>query len=136
VPASRSRSRRLLSVAAAATLFGSACGGGSSPSSPSPPPTPDNAFRITITTAGSVSPSELVVPPGTRVLFVNSHNQQHEMTSDPHPEHTDCPPINSVGLLRPGENRETGNLVAVRTCGFHDHSNPSNISLQGRIVVR
>ena len=118
-----------------AALLGSACGGSSSnPSSPSP--TPDNAFRITIGAGGSVSPVELVVPPGTRVLFVNNHSQQHEMTSDPHPEHTDCTAINSVGLLRPGENRETGNLVAVRTCGFHDHANPSNAAVQGRIVVR
>jgi hypothetical protein len=126
----------LPTVAAAAAVFGLACGGGSSPSSPSPSPTPDTAFRVTITASGSISPSELVVPPGTRVVFVNSHSQPHEMTSDPHPEHTDCPAINAVGLLRPGENRETGNLVAVRTCGFHDHSNPTNKALQGRIVVR
>ena len=32
--------------------------------------------------------------------------------------------------------RETGNLVTVRTCGFHDHGNPSSTSLQGRIIVR
>ena len=121
---------------AAAALLGMACGGGSNgtPSSPTPPP--DNAFRITIGTGRTVSPAELVVPPGTRVLFVNNHNQQHEMTSDPHPEHTDCPAINAVGLLRPGESRETGNLVTVRTCGFHDHGNPSSTSLQGRIIVR
>ena len=119
---------------AAALLIGAACGGSSSPSSPTP--APDNAFRITIGTNGAVSPAELVVPPGTRVLFVNNHNQQHEMNSDPHPEHTDCPAINSVGLLRPGESRETGNLVTVRTCGFHDHGNPSSTALQGRIIVR
>jgi plastocyanin len=126
--------RVLAWVLGASALLGSACGGDSSPSSPSP--TPDNPFRITIGANGAVSPTELVVPPGTRVLFVNSHNQQHEMTSDPHPEHTDCPALNSVGLLRPGESRETGNLVAVRTCGFHDHGNPSSTALQGRIVVR
>jgi len=120
---------------AAALLTGAACGGSSSSPS-SPTPAPDNAFRITIGTNGAVSPAELVVPPGTRVLFVNNHNQQHEMNSDPHPEHTDCPAINSVGLLRPGESRETGNLVTVRTCGFHDHGNPSSTALQGRIIVR
>ena len=120
---------------AAALLIGAACGGSSSSPS-SPTPAPDNAVRITIGTNGAVSPAELVVPPGTRVLFVNNHNQQHEMNSDPHPEHTDCPAINSVGLLRPGESRETGNLVTVRTCGFHDHGNPSSTALQGRIIVR
>ena len=131
-----SKLRRRAWPLAAIVLLGLGCGGSSDNGSPSSPSPPDNAFRVTITAAGSVSPSELVVPPGTRVLFVNNHAQQHEMTSDPHPEHTDCTAINSVGLLRPGENRETGNLVAVRTCGFHDHSNPSSTSLQGRIVVR
>lgn len=135
MPVLRSSLRLLRQGVASVALVGVGCGGGNSgPSSPSPPP--DTAFRITIGANGSASPSELVVPPGTRVLFVNNHNQQHEMTSDPHPEHTDCTAINSVGLLRPGETRETGNLVAVRTCGFHDHTNPSNPSLQGRIVVR
>ena len=126
--------RVLAWVLGATALLGSACGDSSSPSSQSP--TPDNPFRITIGGNGAVSPPELVVAPGTRVLFVNSHNQQHEMTSDPHPEHTDCTAINAVGLLRPGESRETGNLVTVRTCGFHDHNNPTSASLQGRIVVR
>ena len=58
------------------------------------------------------------------------------MASDPHPEHTDCPEINQVGLLTPGATRETGNLVTVRTCGFHDHDNPTNAGLRGRIIIR
>jgi hypothetical protein len=58
------------------------------------------------------------------------------MTSDPHPDHTDCPEINQVGLLSPGQSRETGNLVTVRTCGFHDHDNPSAQSLTGQIIVQ
>jgi len=58
------------------------------------------------------------------------------MTSDPHPEHNLCPEINQVGLLMPGQARETGNLVTVRTCGFHDHENPDNNLLTGRLVIR
>jgi hypothetical protein len=58
------------------------------------------------------------------------------MGSDPHPDHTACPELNQVGLLRPGETRETGNLVLVRTCGYHDHNDFDNTSLQGRIVIR
>ena len=109
------------------------CGGSTPPSGPdAPPPGP----LITISTAGIVSPKELTVSPGARVLFTNSDARRHDVTSDPHPEHTDCPEINQVGVLTTGQTRETGNLVAVRTCGFHDHDNPDNTNLQGRIVVR
>ena len=58
------------------------------------------------------------------------------MTSDPHPEHNDCPEINTVGLLQAGERRETANLVTVRTCGFHDHDDANNNTLKGSIVIR
>ena len=112
----------------------SSCGGGGD--SPTSPPPSTNPYRITIGANGVTSPSELVVPPGTRVLFTNNHNVVHDMTSDPHPEHDICLEINQVGLLRPGEARETGNMVQVRTCGFHDHIDFENRGLQGRIVVR
>ena len=107
---------------------------GSSPTTPAP--TPENPYRITISATGAVAPTELVVPPGTRVLFVNNDSRRHDMTSDPHPEHNLCPEINQVGLLMPGQARETGNLVTVRTCGFHDHENPDNNLLTGRLVIR
>ena len=87
-------------VALMLCLLLASCGGGSSsPPGPSPPSNPNT---ITITAAG-VSPKELTVQPGTRVLFVNSDNRRHEMTSDPHPEHTDCTEINSVGALSRGK---------------------------------
>jgi plastocyanin len=120
----------MLSLAVLATC----CGGGSS-SQPTVPTAPDPVRTITITTSG-VGPKELTVAPGTRVLFVNNDTRRHQVGSDPHPDHTDCPEINAVGVLDPGQSRETGNLVTVRTCGFHDHENPSNASLQGRIVIR
>ena len=121
--------------AVAAFVLFSACGGGggSTPTNPNPPP--GNQFRVTITASG-VSPKELTVPPGTRVLFVNNDSRRRDMTSDPHPEHNDCPEINDVGLLAIGQTRETGNLVAVRTCGFHDHDDPDNNNVKGRIVIK
>ena len=61
---------------------------------------------------------------GTVLRFVNNDVRAHNMTSDPHPEHTDCPELNSVGLLQPGQSRESGNLNIVRTCGFQDHDDP------------
>ena len=76
------------------------------------------------------------MPQGTRVLFVNNSGRRRDMTSDPHPDHTECPEINAVGALNNGQSRETGNLNIVRTCGFHDHDDPSNTAVQGRIIIR
>ena len=70
------------------------------------------------------------------MLFINNDSRRHDMTSDPHPEHGDCPEIDQVGLLNSGQRRESGNFVAVRTCGYHDHEDPFNTNLHGRIVVR
>jgi hypothetical protein len=58
------------------------------------------------------------------------------MSSDPHPEHTNCPAINDVGFIQAGQTKLTGNLNVVRTCGFHDHNQPSNTALQGSIVIQ
>jgi len=58
------------------------------------------------------------------------------MYSNPHPEHTDCPEINQVGHLDPGQSRQTGNLNVARTCGFHDHMNAENRALQGTITIQ
>jgi plastocyanin len=126
---------RTLAVTAGLCLSVAACGGGGS-STPAPSPMPSNPNVITISSGGIASPKELTVAPGTRVLFVNNDDRRHDMTSDDHPDHLDCPAINQVGLLASGQNRETGNLNVVRTCGFHDHENADNSNLKGRIVVR
>ena len=66
---------------------------------PSPPPV--QSTTITITGAG-VSPKNVIVSLGDRVLFVNNDTRSHNMTSDPHPDHNDCPEINQVGFLSAG----------------------------------
>jgi plastocyanin len=76
------------------------------------------------------------VTPGTRVTFVNNDTRAHDMASDPHPVHTDCPELNQVGFLNAGQSRQSGNLNTVRTCGFHDHNRDSDESLQGTISIR
>lgn len=129
------RARRVVAgmgVAAAMTITLSSCGG-STPTQPEPPPVVTTTITIT---ASGANPRNIQVAPGSRVRFVNSDTRPHDMTSLPHPEHTDCPEINQVGVLTPGQARETGNLVTVRTCGYHDHDLPNNASLTGQIVVR
>jgi len=83
-----------------------------------------------------VSPKTLTVAAGSRVTFVNNDTRVHDMESNPHPEHTDCPPINDVGFLSPGQSRQTGNLNTRRTCGFHDHDQDQNTNLQGSIIIQ
>jgi len=128
-------SRLLITSPLAGLIAG--CGGPVS-TTPSPPltcSTLPNAMTILIVT-NAVCPQTVTVAPGSRVLFVNNDSVEHQMFSNPHPEHTDCPEINQVGDLRPGQQRETGNLNTVRICGFHDHLNDQVRALQGTIAIR
>jgi plastocyanin len=121
-----------------ATVLGLAACGGSASTTPSPPltcSTLPNATTILIVN-NAVCPQTVAVSPGSRVLFVNGDTREHQMFSNPHPEHTECPDINQVGSLQPGQQRETGNLNTPRSCGFHDHLHDDIRALQGTIVVR
>ena len=127
-------------AATALTIAACGGGGGGSPTTPTNPGggTGDGGtagMTITIGSDGRVSPSTLTVPVGSRVTFTNNHNRPHDMSSDPHPEHTQCPEI-TVGNLTPGQSRQTQNLTIARTCGFHDHNENSNTALQGTIRIQ
>jgi plastocyanin len=101
----------------------------SSPSAPS-----EAEATITIGAAG-VFPREVRIKAWGRVKFVNNDTRSHAILSDPFDLHTQCPPINAVGVLPPGESGTTGTLNLPGTCGFHDHNNHDDASLRGRIVV-
>ena len=132
---------------AAAAVALAACGGSGSsssaspsgPSPTSPTTTPGGAVATTtITIMNNVaSPKDIIVARGSQVTFVNNDTLSHNVTSDPHPEHTDCPEINQVGFLSAGQQRQTGNMVTNRTvCGFHDHDLPNVAGLQGSITIQ
>lgn len=117
-----------------------ACGGGGSPGGPSGggggnPVLPGAAATITVS-AGGASPREVTVPAGSRVNFVNQTGTNIEMHSDPHPIHTDCPPLNAVGALRNGETGQTSPLATPGRCGFHDHGRPEDDRYRGTIIVQ
>jgi plastocyanin len=117
-------------------LVGTIACGTKSPTVPSPADEPQvQTTTVTITSAGA-SPRNILIDAGTRVRFINNDSRTHNMTSDPHPDHDDCPPLNQVGFLTPGQTRETGNFVTARTCGFHDHDDPNRQTLWGQIVIR
>jgi hypothetical protein len=58
------------------------------------------------------------------------------MSSDPHPQHSDCSAVNQAGFVAPGQSRTTAALTTARTCGFHDHDQPNNRNLQGTIIIQ
>ena len=115
-----------------------ACGGGSSPNSPSPSTggPGQSGATITIGANGAVTPSQVTIALGQSVTFVNNDSRSHEMHSDPHPVHTDCPPMNAVGVLSANQTRTTNAFSTARTCGFHDHNNPDVAALTGRIIIQ
>jgi len=129
------RARAVAGLAAALGLCigcGSSNGDSGMITTPSPPVA---GTTITITTSG-VSPKNLLISPGTQVTFINNDVRNHEMNSDPHPEHTDCPAINNVDVLVPGQMKQTGNLNSVRTCGYHDHQAPDVAAWRGSITIQ
>jgi plastocyanin len=140
--------RTLLAAVAIAALAAAVACKGSSPTSATPPgggggttPPPGGGGSTTTTTmtinaSGVLTPNDITVSVGSRVTIINQHNRPHEMNSDPHPEHSDCPPINDVGFLNPDQTKLTGNLNTARTCGLHDHNDPDNSNLMGRIRIQ
>ncbi len=127
-------------VAGALALIVAACGGGSS-SAPSatttPSPGANGGSTATVTIANNaVSPQNVTISRGSRVTFVNNDTRAHDIESDPHPTHTDCPEINQIGFLSPGQTHQTAVLTTVRVCGYHDHEQSDTRSLQGTITIQ
>jgi plastocyanin len=124
-------------IAGAIALVAS-CGGSTSGSSMAPTGgcTPSSSATTFVIMNNTVCPTTLTVPRGTQITFSNQDVINHEMDSDPHPEHTDCPEINQVDFVAPGQSRQSGNLNIARTCGFHDHMHPDQASMKGRIVIQ
>ena len=132
------RLARMIVFTAAVAVVAAACGksSGTAPSSNitcSTIPNPATTFLIL---NNAVCPASLTVPRGSRVTFINNDTRPHEMNSDPHPEHTNCPELNAVGHLESGQQRDSGNLNVARRCGFHDHINDQNRNLQGTITIQ
>jgi plastocyanin len=132
-------------ILAAALLTGAAaCGGGSSPTSPgsgsvvvgSTGTVGTAGATIAIGSNSAVSPSQVTIGVGQSVTFTNNDTRAHDMESDPHPTHTDCPAMSNVGVLQPGQSKTTFGFAAAGSCGFHDHNNSDSAALRGRIVIQ
>lgn len=122
---------RIFTVFIAAVALGS-CGSPSSPSGSTG--STDAGITVTLSSTGA-SPKQLLVAQGTSVTFVNGDSRAHTMNSDPHPEHTDCVELNTIGFISAGQKKQTGNLNTVRTCGYHDHDAPDDARFKGSIII-
>jgi plastocyanin len=117
-----------------AIVFAACGGGGSTPTAPSGGGSTTTVPTVTITANGA-DPRTIEITAGQQVRFVNNDGTTREILSTPHLMHTDCPPINAVGVLSPGANKTTGGLEVVRICGYHDHRNPDDQRFRGQINV-
>ena len=113
---------------------GSGGGGGSSVKVKSTGSVGAVGATVTIGANGIMNPTQVTIAVNQSVTFVNSDTRSHDMQSDPHPAHTDCPSMENVGLLQPGQSRTTFGFGNSGTCGYHDHNDPT--SALGRIVVQ
>lgn len=109
-----------------------ACSGSNgSPTGPSPSA---NVPTVTVTAAG-VSPKEIRIAIGGQVRFVNNDSVNRQINSNPFPAHDDCPPLNDVGLLTPGQSKVSGMLSLQGACGFHEHLSEGAPAFLGMVLV-
>ena len=116
-------------------------GGGGNPTGPSGPVVASTGsvgtIGATITISnGSVSPGSVTISIGQSVRFVNSDSRTRDMSSDPHPSHTNCPSVANVGSIAPGQTKDSFGFAAAGSCSFHDHNDPDNNSVKGRITIQ
>ena len=124
-------------AAAIALATALSCGGKSSSSTaPSGTCTPSANANTLVIMNGAICPQSITVTLGTQLRITNQDSQSHDMTSDPHPAHTDCPELNQIGTLNTGQSRASGNLNTARRCGMHDHGDPNNASLKATITIQ
>jgi plastocyanin len=104
--------------------------------SPAPAPaSPADSATVMITPFGMM-PYEATVAAGGRVTFVNRDLVVHDIQGGVDPDHRDCPEIDIVGFLQPGQSRATSPLPTARTCDYHDHTEHDHHGFTGRIVIR
>lgn len=137
------RQAKRVAVAVALAAF-VACGGGGSNNPGGPSGGSQRvgstgsvgAIGATITIAnGAVSPAQVTIGVGQSIRFVNNDSRGRDMSSDPHPNHTDCPSLNR-GTIPAGQTRESFGFSGAGTCGFHDHNDPDNNGVKGSITIQ
>jgi plastocyanin len=111
-------------------------GGGGNGGTPTGPSGGGGNAATTITiTANGLSDATPRVSMGDRIRFTNNDSRAHQILTTPHLLHTDCPALNSVGSLAPGQSGVSEPLTSTGGCGFHDHLNPDDNKYRGQVLV-
>ena len=90
-----------------------------------------NEIQVAVNSDG-FSPSSVTIKAGQTVTWTNTDNTTHAVYSNPHPTHTDYPPLNSVGEIQPGQ-KKSFTFTQAGTYKYHDHLFPEN---GGTVVVQ
>lgn len=85
---------------------------------------------IEISSSG-FNPAEETIKEGESVSWVNQDTADHQVNSAVHPTHLLYPPLNTIGLLKPGEKKSLS-FPTKGTYKFHDHLNPQ---FSGTVIV-
>lgn len=92
--------------------------------------TSSGEMAVNVTNNG-FDPATVTVKIGTKVTWMNKNSDSVIIASDPHPLHTDYPPLN-LGSLGAGQ---SASLVFNKqgSYSYHNHLNPSEI---GKVIVQ
>lgn len=90
----------------------------------------ESEVEINITKDGFV-PSAIIISKGTKVTWVNTDTGPHRIASNPYPDHTELPSLDSKEALGP-ETTYTYTFNETGTFGYHDHYQPTT---NGTVVV-
>lgn len=89
-----------------------------------------SSSAVTMTATG-FSPAVVTIGVGGSVTFTNGDVAPHQVASNPHPVHTNFPPLNGA-VLSAGQSR-TVSFPRAGTFAYHDHPNPG---ITGTVIVR
>lgn len=81
------------------------------------------------------NPREITIGVGEFVSFMNHESEPFAVAGGAGPSQADCPEINAVGLLGPGEIRSTAPFPAAKTCDYHVPRGQA-VLFGGRIIIR
>ena len=101
------------------------------PATTSASPTEEVEENVVTITSSGFSPQNITVKAGESVTWINQDTSDHQVNSVVHPTHLVYPPLNTVGLLKPG-GKKSLSFPDKGTYKYHDHLNPS---LTGSVTV-